>query len=62
MCRRQQEVDSMVLSASRLGMMYEETEEEYRERLHSASWIAEQEYCELYRLYSRAAPPDETWR
>ena len=29
------EVESMVFSVSRLGMMYEETEEEYTERLHS---------------------------
>ena len=49
-----------VQKSSRRGMYFEETDEEFDERMNSPGWRMETEYRELYNIFKRTTGPTET--
>ena len=41
-------------------MYFEETDEEFDERMNSPGWLMETEYRELYNIFKRTTGPTET--
>ena len=49
-----------VQKSSRRGMFFEETDEEFEERMDSPGWRVEAEYWEFYNIFRKTVGPAET--